>query len=362
VEERTVAIYESVARRYAGARAARRRESAQAFGAAVTQGLVRADLGCGAGRYTADLGEPVVALDAARAMLEVTAELAPGAWPVQADLEHLPLRARSLAGGWASMSYHHLPRPRVPMALAELHRALDLGARVDLTVVAGDYEGTDLPNDDFPGRYFGCWTPSHLADVAHGAGFDVDGIAPIEGGGGSTGNVWAGLTRARTLADTVGPGMSVLVCGLNPSVYSADAGFGFARPGNRFWPAAVAAGLVSRPLDPRRALVDDGVGMTDLVKRASPGSSVLSAEEYRLGLGRVERLVTWLEPSVVCFVGIEGWRKAGHPRAELGVQPGSFGGSTAYVMPSTSGRNAHARLEHLVEHFRQVRRLADRAA
>jgi TDG/mug DNA glycosylase family protein len=88
---------------------------------------------------------------------------------------------------------------------------------------------------------------------------------------------------------------------------------------------------------------------------------VLTAAEYRLGLGRVERLVAWLRPSVVCFVGMEGWRKAGHPRAGLGVQPETFGGATAYVMPSTSGRNAHARREDLVEHFRQVRRLAGRA-
>ena len=58
-------------------------------------------------------------------------------------------------------------------------------------------------------------------------------------------------TRARSLPDTVGPGMRLLVCGLNPSVYSADAGIGFARPGNRFWPAAIAAGIVTVDRDPR---------------------------------------------------------------------------------------------------------------
>ena len=38
-------------------------------------------------------------------------------------------------------------------------------------------------------------------------------------------------TRAHMLPDTVGPDMRVLIVGLNPSVLSADKGFGFARPG-----------------------------------------------------------------------------------------------------------------------------------
>ncbi|MBW3573889.1 MAG: G/U mismatch-specific DNA glycosylase, partial [Actinobacteria bacterium] len=84
--------------------------------------------------------------------------------------------------------------------------------------------------------------------------------------------------------------MRLLVCGLNPSVYSADRGRGFARPGNRFWPAVTAAGLVSRAHDPRRALVHDGIGMTDLVKRATGASAELSKDEYRTGTARVERL------------------------------------------------------------------------
>ncbi|MDQ1403265.1 MAG: hypothetical protein QOG03_1581 [Actinomycetota bacterium] len=359
MDEQTVAIYEEVAPRYASAREPRRRSEASAFGAAIPAGAVRADLGCGAGRYTADLGHPTLAVDAARAMLEVTRSVAAGAWLVQADLEALPLRDRALGGAWASMAYHHLPRDRMPLALAELHRSLAVGAAVDLTVISGDYEGTDLPHDDFPGRYFRAWSRPQMADVVIGAGFEIGEIG--EFGPAETGTLGVQMTRARTLADTVGPGLRVLMCGLNPSVYSADAGHGFARPGNRFWPAALEAGLVSAVHDPRHALLVDGVGMTDLVKRATPGSAVLTAAEYREGLGRVERLVAWLRPSVVCFVGMEGWRKGGHPGAGLGVQPEPFGGSVAYVMPSTSGRNAHASKAELVDHFGQVGALASSA-
>ncbi len=165
------------------------------------------------------------------------------------------------------------------------------------------------------------------------------------------------IRRVRTLADTVGPGMRVLVCGLNPSVFSADAGFGYARAGNRFWPAAQASGLVTSIRDSVGALEVDGVGMTDLVKRATPSASELTAEEYQAGAARVQRLVTWLQPRVVLFVGLSGWRAAIDRRAGPGWQRSGFGGARAYVMPSTSGLNARtsrAELEaHMGEAIRQ---------
>ena len=84
----------------------------------------------------------------------------------------------------------------------------------------------------------------------------------------------------------MGPSLRVLVVGLNPSVYAAERGVGFARPGNRFWPAAIAAGLVTSDRDPWAAF-DAGVGFTDLVKRATPRADELSAAEYRAGAERV---------------------------------------------------------------------------
>ena len=68
-------------------------------------------------------------------------------------------------------------------------------------------------------------------------------------------------------------------------------GVGFARTGNRYWSAALAAGIVSRDRDTRHALVHHGVGMTDLVKRATPRADELTTAEYRAGLARVGRLV-----------------------------------------------------------------------
>ena len=351
MDRATVEVYETRAAEYDRAREPRRRREAVAFGRRVRRSAVRLDVGSGAGRYTAALGRPVVALDAAIAMLRLTREHAPHAACVQADIEQLPLRPRSAGGAWSNMTYHHVPRERLPMALAELHWALDVGAVVDLTAVAGDYEGTQLPDDDFPGRYFACWNEDGIADLVTGAGFEVDRVSR------QGPNVRVEAHRIRSLPDTVGPRMRVLVCGLNPSVYAADAGVGFARPNNRFWPAAIAAGLVSRPRDTRHALDAHGIGMTDLVKRATVRSSELGPDEYRAGVARVERLVRWLRPRTVCFVGLEGWRIAIDRQATAGPVAGGFGGVPAYLMPSTSGLNAHARFDDLVEHLTRAAQL-----
>lgn len=316
------------------------------------------DLGCGTGWYSPAFPPPVIALDAARSMLERTAVHAPAALRVQADLAVLPLRRRALAGAWARNSYVHLPRTRVPAALADLHRCLRVGAPVRLTFFGGEGEGRDLVrNNDLPGRFFSLWQPDRLVDVVEGAGFALDELVPTTKGDGDTSYDVQAL-RAATLADHVGAGMGMLLCGLNPSIYAADAGVGYARPGNRFWPAALAAGLVTRDRDPRHALERHGIGVTDLVKRATVAAAELTVAEYQAGFARVERLVQWLQPGAVCFVGLAGWRAAVAPGAVVGPQARTVGGRPAYVMPSTSGLNARVPLAELVEHLRAASRLA----
>jgi len=346
VNRDTIAFYDKNASRWASKKRPVRNDGAIAFDATVRRGGVRIDVGSGPGRYSAALGTPTAAMDASIEMLRLTREIAPDASLFQADVTALPLRAGSVAGAWAAMTYHHIDREQVPMALADLHRALEVGATLDITMAEGDYVGTDMPGDDFPGRYFACWTGERLADIVTGAGFDVGTVDVVDGD-----QTHVVATRARTLADTVGADMRLLVCGLNPSIYSADRGVGYARPGNRFWPAAVAAGLLTRPLKPACALVDSGIGITDLVKRATTAASELSKDEYRAGAERVRRLVEWLQPRAVCFVGLAGYRAAINRGATTGWQPEPFGGRPAYVMPSTSGLNARTSFDDLVEHL-----------
>jgi TDG/mug DNA glycosylase family protein len=356
MDRATVEIYERRAGEWAEKRAAVHRKRAVRLVGRCLPGRPVADLGCGPGHYLADLAGagPVVAIDAAEAMLTLAREQAPALPPAQraarallvrADIEALPLRNRSLGGVWASNSYLHVARGRLPLALARLHWAMDVGAPLTISGLAGAGEGERWPDDDFPGRFYSLWQPEELASLLTGAGFDVERTEVVGE------RVWADARRARTLPDTVGSGMRVLVCGLNPSVVAADAGFGFAGPSNRFWRAAVTAGLVSHPRDPLACLVHDRVGMTDLVKRATPSAGALAPEEYRAGAERVRRLVEWLRPGLVLFVGLAGWRAAVDRHARPGLQPEPFAGTPAYVMPSTSGLNAHSRPADLAAHM-----------
>lgn len=273
---------------------------------------------------------------------------------VQADLEWLPLRDGTVHGSWARASYLHVARERVPWALLQLHRALAVGAPAQFTFRHGDGDGP-IADDDVPGRHFVDWRPGPLRDVLVGAGFDV-GELTVDGRHDDWLHVRA--ARARTLPDAVGPDMRLLMCGLNPSLHAADRGVAFAGPGNRFWPAARAAGLVERDRDPQDALWRHGIGFTDLVKRASARADGLGPDEYRDGLARVERLVRWLRPGAVCFLGLTGWRAALDRRARAGPQDGGFAGVPAYVMPNPSGVNTHASLAALTDHLRAAAALA----
>jgi len=181
-----------------------------------------------------------------------------------------------------------------------------------------------------------------LADLVEGAGWTrLDG---------AVGRRRLLIERLPTLADSVGPGMRLLVCGINPSPYSADVGVGYGRPGNRFWPAALAAGIAPIDRDPAAALTA-GTGMTDFAKRPTPRAAEVTRDEYEAGFARVTRLVSWLRPGAVCFVGLSGWRTVVDRLAGAGVQPDTIGGRPAYVMPSTSGLNARTPPAELARHL-----------
>ena len=356
MERSTVEIYDDRGLDWAASHAEPgRRIEAESFARRVVPGAARMDMGCGAGRYLPYLGAPTVAFDASSVMLAACRAAVPGALYVQADVEHLPFARQSIGGAWSWMTHLHVPRHRLPLALWDVQRALTVGAPFELQVLEGSYEGAELPGDGVGGRFFAGWSADRLVDQVTGAGFDVDEGSVVVSGD----ELRLRAVRARTLADTVGEGMRLLICGVNPSLYSADAGVGYARAGNRFWSAAVAADVVARDRDALDALHRHGVGMTDFVKRATRTAAEVTGEEYRRGFARVERLVAWLQPGVVCFVGLSGWRTVVNAKAVAGVQPEGIGGRPAYVVPSTSGLNARTPLAELVDHLRTAVAVAD---
>lgn len=351
VDPETAAIYRERAAAWRDARVGKSGAPALRLAAALetTPTAPLLDLGCGPGLLAAHLPGSVIALDPIAEMLALLPDHAPSALAVQAGADSLPFATESLAGALAANVYVHIDRPALPMALAELHRVVEVDGVVELQLFAGDQDLTRLATDSMGGRRFAHWRPDHLREVVEGAGFAIERFEVATDGGVDAIEISA--RRALTLPDIVGPNMRLLVCGLNPSVYSAETLVGFGRPGNRFWPAALAAGLASVDRDPRHALAHHGVGMTDLVKRATPRADALTTEEYRAGFARVERLCTWLRPEAVCFVGLAGWRAAVDRKAKAGWQERRLGPSAVYLMPSTSGLNAHARLEDLTGHL-----------
>lgn len=307
------------------------------------------DLGCGPAWHLPDLS-PSIGLDRSLAMLG-EADPAGRGRLINGDLSRLPFRRGSLGGAWASRSLVHLPRKEVPPALAELHNALAVDAPAKLWLFEGDEEAIVHTGDQLPGRTFSFWTPELLERTLCGAGFEIDDLHRWQSAAGH-GQIMASIRRAWTLPDYVGPDMRLLICGLNPSPSSADSGVGFFKAGNRFWPAALQAGLATQDRNPFDLLRRHRIGMTDMVKRPTRRADELSAAEYRAGFARVSALVDWLQPAAICMVGLAGWRVAVNRKAGRGWQPETIADRPVYVMPSTSGLNAHDTLDTLAEHLR----------
>ena len=188
-----------------------------------------------------------------------------------------------------------------------------------------------------------------MSDVLVGAGFSLQ--APSRGAD----SIRVTAKPLRTLSDTVNSDMRLLLVGLNPSFHAADAGYGFAGPSNRFWPAALEAQIVSKERDSIHALQVDRVGMTDLVKKPTSKASELTDKQFRVGLARVSRMCSWLRPKAVCVLGITGWRAAlGDSKLSLGAQMTRLGGRPVYVLPNPSGLNAHTNHADMVKRFRDL--------
>lgn len=161
-----------------------------------------------------------------------------------------------------------------------------------------------------------------------------------------------------TVPDLIAPGLRVLFCGINPSLYSAVVGLHFARPGNRFWPALHAAGLTPRRLDPSEQdeLLRLGCGITNVVERATASADELTAEELAQGGRRLEAKVRRYHPQVVAVLGLGAYRAAfGRPKAKLGLQAETLAGARLWVLPNPSGLNAHYQVADLGRLYGEMR-------
>lgn len=169
-----------------------------------------------------------------------------------------------------------------------------------------------------------------------------------------------------------GEELRLLVVGINPGLWTAAVNAPFARPGNRFWPSLHRAGLTARLVDASRGLDPEdehdlrtrGIGITNLVGRATARADELRREELRAGGAALVARLPRLRPRCVAISGITAFRTAfSLPKARLGLQdpalvPGWPAEVTLWVVPQPSGLNAHATVASLAEDWREVARSA----
>jgi len=168
--------------------------------------------------------------------------------------------------------------------------------------------------------------------------------------------------RDKTVPDLVGPGLKLLFVGINPGLWTAATSTHFAHPGNRFYPALRLAGVIERDIDrgvgmtdvDRAHLIGRGIGITNVVARATARASELSVAELRSGGERLRQFVREHTPRVVALAGITAYRAAfGDAKAQLGRQPGVFEGAELWIVPNPSGLNAHETIASLAAAYRE---------
>ena len=174
---------------------------------------------------------------------------------------------------------------------------------------------------------------------------------------------------SNTLADYLRPGLHILSIGLNPSLGSVEAGFYFANPRNRFWPAMLASGLAPPGMTPGaegiRLLFDNhGMGFTDVVKRPSAGGGSLRAADFRRFAPSLRDKLLEYRPRVAWFHGKQayhGYLRYGEdrpPGSEWGEQP-NLAACRVFVTPNPSPANAAYSLSDLSGWYRRLAAFAE---
>ena len=161
--------------------------------------------------------------------------------------------------------------------------------------------------------------------------------------------------------------VKLLFVGINPGLWTAATQTHFAHPVNRFYPALLEAGIIERPIDPaagmtdadREHLTSRGIGITNVVHRATARADELTHDELRAGGERLVALVERVRPRVVALAGITAYRTAfGRRKATLGRQEETLGGAELWVVPNPSGLNAHETVSSLATAYAAAARTA----
>jgi TDG/mug DNA glycosylase family protein len=169
--------------------------------------------------------------------------------------------------------------------------------------------------------------------------------------------------RDAAVPDLIGDDCRLLFVGINPGLWTAATQTHFCHPSNRFYPALRSAGLIDWSVESdtgmsdeqRRALTAAGIGITNLVNRATVRASELTRAELREGGERLALLVGKVQPGVVAVAGVTAFREAfGLGQARLGRQDFDIGPAQLWVVPNPSGLNAHETIGSLADWYSKV--------
>lgn len=102
----------------------------------------------------------------------------------------------------------------------------------------------------------------------------------------------------------------------------------------------------------RDLLLDKGIGITNVVARATATAAELTSDELRAGGRRLRETVRNVAPVVVAVAGITAYRTAfGKPKAVPGRQGEQWDGAELWVVPNPSGLNAHETVDSLAAQY-----------
>jgi TDG/mug DNA glycosylase family protein len=139
------------------------------------------------------------------------------------------------------------------------------------------------------------------------------------------------------LPDLLRPGLKLVICGSAAGRRSAEVGAYYAGPGNKFWRILHESGLTPRRLAPEefRALLDHGIGLTDLAKAYAGGDAGIRRAD-----DDVDGLTAKIARHTPRWLGFNGKRAAQAVlgrRIDYGLQAECLARSRLFVLPSTAG-------------------------